>query len=159
MPPPAPPPRGAVGLPQVLLIAVLSAVCVQAFIVHTTQPVGCVRALEARPRWPNMGACGRGMRAARAAIRPPKDGKSHGAWACGVCMPAANGRDPSCRKYGIGGGCLEHLRFWGLRRSDPRACACMHWLQSHSSYVRSDIALFAYANEKGRDAEARGPPI
>ena len=39
---------------------------------------------------------------------------------------------------------------------DPRACACMHRLQSHGSYVRFDIALLAYA-ERANKREVRGP--
>ena len=61
--------------------------CVQAFIVHATQPVGCARALgRGRGRGAYRGECAR-----RAAIRPPKMARAMGhGRACPV--PAANGQ-------------------------------------------------------------------
>ena len=108
--------------------------CVQAFRVHTTQPVGCVRALgEAIGSLREGNARGAQQPYARLRWRVP--------WGVGV---HARGQRPRCRAFG------------GLRRSaSMRACIG----SKAKAHMCSDrIALLAYM-PKGRDANlgARAP--
>ena len=108
--------------------------CVQAFRVHTTQPVGCVRAL---------GEAIGSLREGNARVAQQPYARLRWRVPCGVGVHA-RGQRPRCRAFG------------GLRRSaSMRACIG----SKAKAHMRSDrIALLAYM-PKGRDANlgARAP--